>query len=249
MKRYGMVVFCVLALFLAGAAAAAPIPVPTGFALENGRVTRGGTALECEVHQVPDGIENGIALWCVVGSETSEAVQKEETGVFFFGPDGRSVAFIPLNARGEYQDLVWSPDGGRLVLVTGGARPDMFFTLFTVDGKGMEKGPGFPGLRGGLAWVGPHRFAFTRIDDVRDTKSGAFQGVALWLSVVLYDAAVGMETVLKAADGTRSYVLQSVSDDGSTLNLTELSVASPKDWGDTEKIQEREVSVEVPAAG
>ena len=51
----------------------------------------------------------------------------------------------------------------------------------------------------------------------------------MWLSVVLYDAAVGMETVLKAADGTRSYVLQSVSDDGSTLNLTELSVASPKD--------------------
>jgi len=56
-------------------------------------------------------------------------------------------------------------------------------------------------------------------------------------------------TVLKAADETRSYTFQSVSEDGSTLNLTELSVESPKDWDDPEKISEHAMTVDVPAAG
>ena len=249
MKRYGMVMFCVLALSLAGSAAAAPIPIPKGFALEHGRVTRDGTALECEVHEVPDEIDNGIALWSVVGSGSSGLVKEGETGVIFFGMDGKSVAFIPLDAEGEYQDLIWSPDGSQLVLVMGGAGPDVTFTLFVVDDKGMKKGAKFSGLRGGLAWTDPNRFAFTRIDDVRNVGGGAVEATAFRLSAVLYDVPVEAEIVLKAADETRSYTFQSVSEDGNTLNLTELSVESPKDWDDPEKISEHAITVDVPAAG
>lgn len=241
-KKYGMALLCALALVWAGRAAAEPIPVPKGFTLEDGRVTREGTALECEVHAIPDGIDNGILFWSVVGSETSEPVQEEGAGVLFFGADGRGVAFIPLDAEGAYQDLVWSPDGDHLVLVTGGARPDVFLGVYTLEEKTLRKAAEFSGLRD-LAWLDPHRFAFTRIDDVRDTGSGVFRVTALRLSAVLYDAAAEAETVLKTADETRSYTFQSLSEDGSEIHLTELSVESPKDWDDMEKIRERELAV------
>lgn len=224
--------------------------VPGGFALEGGRVVRAGAALECEVHRIPDGIDNGIAFWSVVGTRTSEAVQKEETGIFFFDAGGKCVAFIPLEYEDEYQGLVWSPDGGRLVLVSGSAvRLDVFFTLFTAASKGMEKGPEFSGLRGELAWLDPHRFVLTRIDDMRDTGSSFFHVTALRLSAVLYDAAAEAETVLMGADDTRSYTFLSLTDDGKGIRITELSVPSPKDWDDLEKITERELTLEVPAAG
>mgnify|MGYP000985380367 CR=1 FL=1 len=244
-----MALLCALALVWAGCAAAEPAPVPKGFALEDGRVTREGTALESEVYNVPDGLDNGIACWSVVGSESSEALREEETGVLFFGADGKCVAFIPLDSELEYKDLVWSPDGGRFVLVTGGSRPDVFFTLFTVGGEGMEKGAEFDALLGCFAWLDPYRFVLTRIDDARDTESGVFSVLALKLSVVLYDAAAEEEMVLKEADETRSYIFQSVSEDESTINLLELSVKSPKDWDDEEKVQESGLTVEVPAAG
>lgn len=139
--------------------------------------------------------------------------------------------------------------GGRFVPVTGGSRPDVFFTLFTVGDEGMEEGAEFDALIGGLAWLDPHRFVLTRIDDVCDTESGVFSVIALTLSAVLYDAAAEEETVLKEADETRSYTLESVSEDGNTINLLELSVKSPKDWDDPEKVRERDLTEDVPVAG
>lgn len=139
--------------------------------------------------------------------------------------------------------------GGQFVPVTGGSRLDVIFTLFTVGGEGMEKSAEFDALLGGLDWFDPHRFVFTRIDDIRDTESGVFSVTALKLSAMPYDAAAEAEVVLKEADETRSYIFQSVSEDGSTINLMELSVKSPKDWGVPEKVQEGELTVDVPAAG
>lgn len=94
--------------------------------------------------------------------------------------------------------------GGQFVPVTGGSRLDVIFTLFTVGGEGMEKSAEFDALLGGLDWFDPHRFVFTRIDDIRDTESGVFSVTALKLSAMPYDAAAEAEVVLKEADETRS---------------------------------------------
>ena len=222
----------------------ARVPAPEGFSVKDGRVFRNGTALECEVYPVPDGIENGITFWSVVGSEMSDAVKAEETGVLFFGPEGALAEFLPLDSESEYQDLIWSPDGGRFILATGGDRPDVTFTLY---GEGMKKGKEFSGLRGAIEWADPLRFVYTRIDDVRE--GAVAHGRSFWFrfSVVLYDAPADLETVLKEATDTQNFILISVSDDD--VSILEKSVKSVKDWSDEDKIFDREISVPIPAAG
>jgi hypothetical protein len=175
-------------------------------------------------------------------------VTEKETGVWFFGAEGDFMTFIPLESEHEYQGLLWSPAGDRLILVRGsGMRPDVFFELYA---EGMEKKAEFPGMRGEIQWLEDGmRFAFTRIDDTRDTEDGVFSAYALKLSAILYDSAVGETIVLKEAAGTQNFRFGGISDDGEKISITEEYVKSPKDWGDGEKIKEREIEVPIPAAG
>ena len=218
------------------------------FALVNGRVQKDGTPLDCEVYDIPSGLDNGIANWAVIGTGTSDAVTEKETGVWFFGSEGEFMTFIPLDNENEYQDLLWSPAGDRLILVRGsGARPDMFFDVYA---EGMEKQAEFSGLREEIAWLDDGmRIVFTRIDGIRE--GGAFPGLSygLQLSVVLYDSAVEETIPLKEASVTKNFSFVSVSEDGEKITILETSVRSPKDWAGEEKINEREISVPVPAAG
>ncbi len=218
------------------------------FALIEGRVQKDGTPLDCEVYDIPSGLDNGIASWAVIGTGTSDAVTEKETGVWFFGSEGEFMTFIPLDSENEYQDLLWSPAGDRLILVRGGdARPDMFFDVYA---EGMEKQTEFTGLRGEIGWLEDGmRIVFTRIDGIRE--KGSFPGLSygLQLSVVLYDSAVEETIPLKEASGTKNFSFTSVSEDGEQIAIQETSVRSPKDWADEEKIKEREITVPVPAAG
>ena len=145
------------------------------FALVNGRVQKDGTPLDCEVYDIPSGLDNGIANWAVIGTGTSDAVTEKETGVWFFGSEGEFMTFIPLDNENEYQDLLWSPAGDRLILVRGsGERPDMFFDVYA---EGMEKQAEFSGLREEIAWLDDGmRIVFTRIDGIRE--GGAFPGLS-----------------------------------------------------------------------
>ena len=158
------------------------------------------------------------------------------------------MTFIPLDNENEYQDLLWSPAGDRLILVRGsGARPDMFFDVYA---EGMEKQAEFSGLREEIAWLDDGmRIVFTRIDGIRE--GGAFPGLSygLQLSVILYDSAVEETIPLKEASVTKNFSFVSVSEDGEKITVLETSVRSPNDWADEEKIDEREISVPVPAAG
>jgi hypothetical protein len=218
------------------------------FSLKDGHVFKDGEKLDCEVYEIPEGIDNEIKNWAAIGTETSDSVTEAETGVWFFGNEGQLMTFIPLDNEHEYQDLLWSPSGDRLILVRGsGMRPDVFFELYD---EGMEKKAEFSGLRGEIAWLEDGmRFAFTRIDDVRDSEDGVYSSSLLKLSAVLYDSTVDETVVLKESTDTKNYRFSEISDDGEKIVITEESVKSPKDWGDEEKVKEREIKVPVPAAG
>ena len=225
------------------------------FSIRDGGVFKGGAEVACEVYNMsemlsevlPDGFDNGIEYWAVMGPDASDAVTEAETGVWFFGHEGEFAHFIPLESAYEYVDIAWSPAGDRLVLVTGsGIRPDVLFNLYTLPGP--EKKAEFPGLRDGLWWLEDGmRLAFTRIDGVRDKGGFDNLGYGLKLSAVLYDSAVGEETVLKEATDTQSFLFRAIGDED--IEIAEEYVESPEDWGDDEKIKEREIKVPVPAAG
>ena len=64
--------------------------------------------------------------------------------------------------------------------------------------------------------------------------------------MVMHDAAASRTTVLKEATDTKNYWLSSVRD--GAVTVWEDSVKSEKDWGDEDKIEGREITVEIPAA-
>ncbi|MDR0882923.1 MAG: hypothetical protein LBP55_10390 [Candidatus Adiutrix sp.] len=217
------------------------------FSLKNGRVRKDGKELDCEIYEMPRGIDNGIKTWAVIGTETSDTITQREAGVWFFGGEGDFMTFIALESENEYQDIVWSPAGDRLVLVRGsGVRPDMFFDVY---GEGMEKQAEFSGMRGEIQWIDSGRIGFTRIDDVRDSGDGVYSPSLLRLSAVLYDSAINEATVLKESTDTQNYRFNGISKDGESIVISEYYVKNPKDWADEEKVKDRKITVPMPAAG
>jgi hypothetical protein len=184
----------------------------------------------------------------VFGTDTSEAVKENETGVWFFTESGGALTFVPLESEYECQGVIFSPGGGSFVLVKGsGARPDMSFEVY---GEGTEKMAEFGGIRGEIEWVDPVRFVFTSIgEDTREGGSFLNLSYGLYLSVSMYDTAAKELTVLKEATATRNFTLGSMTEDGSAVTVVEQSVKSEKDWADEDKIKTREIQVEIPAAG
>jgi len=152
--------------------------------------------------------------------------------------------FMAAVSSASAQDVIFSPGGGNFVLVTGSEiRPDVFFEVY---GEGTEKMAEFSGARGQLAWIDPVRFVMTRIDDTREFEEGGFG----WrVSVVMYDTAAREEIVLKEATDTQNFWLEGVVEGGGALAVREESVKSEKDWGDEENTGNREIRVEIPAAG
>jgi hypothetical protein len=113
----------------------------------------------------------------------------------------------------------------------------------------MEKKTEIPGMRGTASWIDAGRFVVTRIDDVRETESGIFSTYALRLSAVMYDTAAEETVVLKEATATQNFWCRELTDDGASITVWEDYVESEKDWGDDEKINTREIKVEIPPAG
>ena len=240
MKKFLIFLIAVVMAFTASPVFAAQDGPP--YSVKDGRVYADGEELDAEVYEAPKGLDNGIKYWAAL-----EGGDESETGVWFFTSDGQANGFIPLDSPYEYQDLLWSPDGGQLLLATGsGMRADMFFTLY---GEGMEQKVEIPGVRGSAAWVDPLRFVLTRIDDPRADEDGVILEYESYkTSAVLYDSAADDETILGESSGTQDFAIGEVTDDGKIV-IIESYVDSPKDWADEDKIKTRETTVEVPAAG
>jgi hypothetical protein len=220
------------------------------FTLRQGRVYKGDKALECEVNEVLNEIEGSIRYWSALDPSVGGAVSEAETGVYFFTHGGRHLSFIPLESGYECRGIVFSPNGERFVIVRGGGRPDAFFELYD---KTMKKLAEFIGMQypSTPAWIDPHRFVFTRIDDEDHNRNdGSVILSHRWrLSVVIYDTAVSEIIVLKEATDTQNFLLDAVIENGSAVSVSQESVKSVNDWGDPDKTEYRNIKVEVPPAG
>jgi hypothetical protein len=114
---------------------------------------------------------------------------------------------------------------------------------------GLEKKAEIDGVKGAV-WIDPIRFVTTRIDDVREIPESASGSVFGYrVSVVMYDTAASETVVLKESTDTQNFWFDRVIEDGGALSVREEFVKSQDDWGDEEKTEEREIRVEIPAAG
>jgi hypothetical protein len=232
------------------------LPDLGAFSIRDGRVFKNDTEIGSQVYEMPEGITSVIERWAVFGADTSDAVAENETGIWFLG--GMYDYFIHLDSEHEYQDLLWG-SGGAFILVLGnesGAEVTcQYWEIEFGDGEStaMTKKAEFTGVRGEIGWLPDEgvRFAFTRIDGPRETEDGEYDPYALKLSAVVYDPSVKEEVVLKEATDKQNFRFSGFSDGG--VVIIEETVESEKDWGqegfDGGKIKEREITVEVPAAG
>jgi hypothetical protein len=122
------------------------------------------------------------------------------------------------------------------------------YVLYSRTGEKKEEFKEVEGIIG-AKWVDPVRFVMSRIDGVRESEDGVYSTGLLRCSVVMYDTAASETTVLKEATDTKNYWFDSVTDDGASVVIREVSVKSEKDWGDEEKTETREIAVEIPPAG
>jgi len=242
MKKFTIILTLLIFIAAVSPASAADI---SAFELKDGRVFKGGVALDCEVNEVSTEIEGPIRFWSAFSPDTSDIVTEAETGVWFFASDGACLTFAPVE---NCQEVIFSPDGGRFVLSSGGDyRPEMSYEVY---GEGTEKIFELDGVRGQLAWLDPVRFVATRIDDVREEGGDVYKlQTSLRFSVVMYDTAMRETTVLKEATDTQNFWFPEVIEDGSAVTITEDFVKSVKDWDDEDKIERREIRVEIPPAG
>jgi hypothetical protein len=217
------------------------------FSVKDGRTLKNGKEIDCEVHEVPPNLKDGIKTWAAL-SETSEIsgegeVTEAEAGVWFFAADGKPAAFLPLDAA-DGASVIFSPDGERFLLETGPQYlPEAAYGVY--ETAGLEKKAEIDGVKGAV-WIDPIRFVMTRIDDAHDIPEPAF---VYRVSVVMYDTAASETVVLKESTDTKNYWLDEVIEEGAALSVREQSVESPDDWADEEKIGTREITVPIPPAG
>ena len=245
MKKFPIILTLLIFIVAVSSASAADI---SAFELKDGRVFKDGAALYSEVYEfpevneVPSEIGGPVRFWCAFDPETGE----DESGVWFFGSDGTCLKFLPGSG---YQEVIFSPDGAgeKFVLSSGSNyRPEMSYEVY---GEGTEKIFEFDGVRGQLAWIDPVRFVATRIDDGREERGEVYNLQSLRFSVMMYDTARRETIVLKEATDTQNFWFPELIEDGSAVAVTEDSVKSAKDWDDEDKIERREIRVEIPPAG
>lgn len=217
----------------------------SGYSMKEGHVFRGNQQLDSEVHKTEPGLDNGIQYWSVVDNDAADGGMPEGAAVLFFAGSGNVLGAIPLDSANAFQELIWSPDGGRVLVMTGsGLRPDVFFTLY---GEGLSKQFEFSGLRENVVWLDDTRFAATTLDGIREESTPApGLSYSFKTSVILYDAADNTVHSLKSATDTMSFAF--VSAVGRQATLVESSVKNLEDWNDEKKIRQQEFVVSIPPA-
>ena len=219
------------------------------YILKDGKIYRveGGkeTLLEDEAPQ-SYATDAGLWSWVQVDPEY-EGMEGSESGVcFFLGEDEKPAGFLPIENAGSCE-LEFSPSGEKL-LVNRSTDDRQDIGLYLVDAakKSFVRQRSFVGI-GVCFWVDPHRFIFNRIDEDKGVRSGSDD--IGWYSAVLYDSVEEELIVIKEATATRNYLLAGFDHETGMLELHEVFVKDEKDWADGEKIEDREITVPIPAAG
>ena len=189
------------------------------------------------------GAKGGI-FWFAVDPEANESMEGSKGGIYFFDDKDKFLWFLPYDDAAQVSNILFSPDGKQMVLNAGTwiIRDYVLHNFKETKEKASFTGTSEP------TWLDANRFAFTMVEsDVEPRPSESdFDG---WTSVVVYDTvAKEIVPVMKATE-TKNYELTEVDWDKDELHITETSVKNKADWADTEKRENKELTVPFPPAG
>lgn len=191
------------------------------------------------------GTEAGYYAWILVDPELSDGMKGSKPGIyFFFGDDEKPLAFLPMEQAGACM-LEFSESGEKVLISRGTEAWQDLMLYFIEDGKFIKK-KSFISMSHSF-WIDPHRFIFTSVDKSKGTRTKG--GDDWWGSPSLYDTVFEELTVLKEPTETKDYIITGCDHDKGTLDVTEATVKDKKDWNDPDKIEYKELTIPIPAAG
>ena len=243
-SRYlGLAAF-LFSVFLASGAFAAE----ESYILKGGKVYRVEAGKETLLEDEEPGRTNtdkGLYSWIWVDPALSEKMRDSKVGIYFFlGEDEKPAGFLPLEDA-TCSDLEFSPDGEEFLL-SWGTDAVQELSLYVFDGFVKKKS--FL-VVGPWTWIDSHRFVFTQDDTSKGSRGKAVEQLEGWLSVALYDSALEELSVIREATETQDFILTGVDHEKRVLEVQERSVKDKKDWDDAEKVEEKETTIPIPAAG
>ena len=187
----------------------------------------------------------GLFSWILVDPELSDGMKGSKTGIYFFlGEDEKPLAFLPMEQAGACM-MEFSPSGEKM-LISRGVEVWQDLMLYFIEGGKFVKKKSFVSA-GHSFWIDPHRFIFTSVDKSRGPRTKDEDD--WWNSLSMYDTIEDELTVLKEATEKKNYFITGYDEDKGVIELNEASVKDKKDWSDPDKIEYKEITVEIPAAG
>ena len=220
------------------------------YVLKDGKVYRvdGGkeTLLE-DAEPERANTDKGLFSWILVDPDF-EGMEGSEGGIcFFLGEDEKPAGFLPIKEDAGASMLDFSPSGEKLLISHGiEAKQDLRYYVVDAAKKSFVKEKSFTSM-GPFAWIDAHRFIFLAVDEGKGLRSGTED--TWWTSPSLYDSVEDHLTVIKEAEATKNYVIAASDFEEGTLVIIEYSVKDEKDWADEDKVEEKELTVPIPAAG
>jgi hypothetical protein len=220
-----------------------------GYILKDGKVYRVQDGEEKLLEDEPVNFANtdaGMYGWVLVDPEF-EGMAGSKSGIhFFFGDDNEPFAFLPMKDAAACM-MEFSPSGEKVLISRGTEiKQDLGYYEIDIAGKKFNKKKSFVSA-GHSFWVDPHRFFFTSVDESKGARDNA--GDQLWDSIAMYDSVFDELSILKEATETKDYFITGCDYDKGTVDVSESSVKNKKDWNNQDKIEYKELTVPIPAAG
>ncbi len=188
--------------------------------------------------------ERGLFFWVVVDPELSEAMEGSEKGIYFFDEGENPRGFLPFEGA-AYCSVLFSPDGERFLLSCG-TSVSQEISLYTFED--LQKKNSFQAI-GFVEWIDFARFVFSLDDAAKGRRGDAMDQQEGWLSVMLYDTLMEELFPVMEATETKDYMYISVDAEKDEIWILERSVENVEGWNDENAIEDRELSVPIPAAG
>ena len=197
----------------------------------------------------PEGTNQGVnpvsgLAYYVVNPDDDAAAKDLKPGILLYSVSAKKYSFLPLSQEeSAVVESVISSSDGKMMVVS--LRMSRFGSMIRVyDAETLENKHEFMGYSD-FFFIDNVRFAFTLMDEKVERPEAA----GLWgTSAALYDPSYDEGyAVLKAATAKESFSVTYADENEVSVSVT--SVKSEKDWEDSDKWQDSETKVKVPAAG
>ena len=220
------------------------------YVLRDGKVFRadGGTEQPIEDAEI-GGVDTAAGRWAWFAADpgASGATAGSAGGLYFFrGGTGRPAGFVPIAEEPGSCRPTFSPSG-RMLLISCGTNFIRHLELHHIDkDRGFVKKASFSAADP-PRWIDDRRFVFTAVAPDKGARAeGRFD--LWWCSVALYDTEKEELTLLREASATRNYAVADHDGGSGALEIVESSVGDAKDWADEDRIEERPLTLPLPAA-